>query len=246
MPGHEVTYTRLRAALRDLAGAPGASNEQSLPDVVGALLDFGSETPDNLAMAAELGVVTTGGVGLGLRRSGVRLSRLLATAVGSEVPEELAENFPEIGRAEWTFALRITQAVLEALEPSGDPARARLRAALWAIGEEPGLPRDQLRDAIATAILACHPDSPDFADAADRLGVCANQDFATRSIGLCLRDSGALLSDLFWMASESAVPDKVAVALPDLEQSEWEAAMLAVKLELIALETEAEPLGEDA
>jgi hypothetical protein len=239
------TYVRLRAVLRELAGSWGTSSEQALPDVVAALLDFGSETPDNIAMASELAVVTADGLGLGLWRCGVRLSQLLAHAVGSDVPKEFRENFPEIDKAEWTAALRITQAVLEALEPSDDPARQRLSDSLWKIGDQSEPSRDQLRDAVATEIVACHPTDPGFLDAVRRLRVCVNDDFATRSIGLCVAESGALLSDLFWLASESAMPDKVAAALPGLRQSEWEAAMLAVRLELIALETEAEALDED-
>ena len=246
MSGHEVTYARVRAVLWELASAPRSGNGQALPDVVSALLDFGSETPDNLAMATELNVATADGVGLGLRRSGVRLSRLIAAAVGSDVPEELAEEYAEIGRTEWTAALRIALAVLEALEPSDDPARQGLRTALWQIGDRPELSNDQLRDAVSASIVACHPSNPEFVEAAGRLDVRANEDFGSRSIGLCLTDSGALLSDLFWMASESPLPDTVAAEFPGLEQSEWEAAMLAVKLELIALETESEPLDQGA
>jgi hypothetical protein len=91
-----------------------------------ALLDFGSETPDNLDMAerisGERGLRLRSNdfdkrtVGLSLRGLHARLSDILWLGDGSEVPDRLASRLPALSSEDWSAALRAAKLVLLASE----------------------------------------------------------------------------------------------------------------------------------
>ena len=223
-----------RALRRVLNGAGAGLDPEG---VVRALLDFGSETPDNLDMAERINVSR----GLSLRESGVPLSELFALAVDSAVPVGLDEDFPEVGQLEWSVVLATASVVCRALEPSLESRWEILRASLWGAEEEDGEGMSSIAESIIPMIAALGEDVfPDAANAASALDVAEVDEFDNRSVGLSLRGSNARLSDILWMADGSDVPERLARRLPDLSREDWSAALRAAKLLLLASESAAE------
>ena len=86
-----------------------------------ALLEFGSETDDNQACAAEIGVSTVrdGGLrttGLTLRRKGRLVSQILNDAEGMPVPATVRRRHAGITQQEWDAVLRLATLVFISLE----------------------------------------------------------------------------------------------------------------------------------
>ncbi|MGK4580367.1 hypothetical protein [Kitasatospora sp. HPMI-4] len=113
--------TTFRAALWAIGDQPQTDPEQLAADVTMGLLAFASETPDNLAAAEQLGVSAQEDdkgwdIGLSLQQPGIRLSRLLTSAVDSTMPEELLEDLPELTQEDWHTTLTVTGLILSALE----------------------------------------------------------------------------------------------------------------------------------
>ncbi|MEU9127567.1 hypothetical protein AB0D08_05530 [Kitasatospora sp. NPDC048540] len=112
---------RFRAALSAVGDHPETPPQKLATDLTAGLLAFGSETPDNLAAAARLHVSIEQdengwNVGLCMRQSGLRLSRLLEGALGSPLPQQLLEDFPELTQEDSDTVLTVTTAILAALE----------------------------------------------------------------------------------------------------------------------------------
>lgn len=82
-----------------------------------ALLDFGSETPDNLNCAEQLELDPSRSA-LVLRKHGIPISDLLNVAEDSDVPPSVREAFPLVTQAEWDAAMRLVTLILIALEPN--------------------------------------------------------------------------------------------------------------------------------
>ncbi|MFB7667577.1 hypothetical protein ACFC1R_27190 [Kitasatospora sp. NPDC056138] len=117
---------QFRAALSAVGDRPETAREELAGNVTGGLLVFGSETPDNLAVAEQLDVsVEQDGngwnVGLCVKRSGLRLSRLLRSALGSPLPQQMLEDLPDLIQEDWDTVLTVTTAVLTALESDPVP-----------------------------------------------------------------------------------------------------------------------------
>ena len=86
-----------------------------------ALLDFGSETDDNQACAAEIGVSTVRdgdqqATGLALRRKGRLVSQILNDAEGMPVPAAVRRRHADITQREWDAVLRLATLVFISLE----------------------------------------------------------------------------------------------------------------------------------
>jgi hypothetical protein len=86
-----------------------------------ALLDFGSETDDNQACAAEIGVSTVRAgdqhiTGLALRRKGRLVSQILNDAEGIPVPATVRRRHARITQREWDAVLRLATLVFISLE----------------------------------------------------------------------------------------------------------------------------------
>src|SRR5688572_14324850 len=78
----------------------------STPALRRAYLDFGSETDDNKACAAAVGICTIRDAkrrttGLALRRRRLLLSEILNAAEGSSVPRQVRRRFDGITQREW-------------------------------------------------------------------------------------------------------------------------------------------------
>ncbi|WP_405725178.1 hypothetical protein OG607_20455 [Streptomyces sp. NBC_01537] len=238
MTGQTVTYARLRAALRAIGDQPEKAPIGLANDLVRALLDFGSETPDNLEMVQSLDVTSAGGTALCLKRPHVRLSRLIGVAVGGPIPIEAREDLPELTQAEWDAAFRICQYIFLALESGDTPAWLRLREALWAIGENPQAPLSRLTGDIANALREFGPRTPEFQQAVDQLEVSVEDGPTGQNVGLCLKKYHLRLSEVLWYADGTAIPDQVAADFPGLAEANWGAALRAGKLALTALESD--------
>lgn len=122
--------------------------------------------------------------------------------------------------------------------------RARFRAALWAIGENPETAPARLGANVRAALLAFGSKTPDNLAAAGQLDVLAEHGPTGRTVGLCLKDSQVLLSEVVWLASGCPIPEQVATGLPELVQAEWDAVLLVAKLVLVALESASPSEGD--
>ncbi|NUR03995.1 MAG: hypothetical protein HOY79_48070 [Streptomyces sp.] len=112
---------QFRAALAAIGDRPETAPEELVRNVREGLRAFGSDTPDNLAAAEQLGISVEENaegwdVGLCVRRPGLRLSRLLRSAVGSPLPQQLLEDLPDLIQEDWDTVLTVTAAILAALE----------------------------------------------------------------------------------------------------------------------------------
>ncbi|MEV6711485.1 hypothetical protein AB0M48_05495 [Lentzea sp. NPDC051208] len=96
-----------------IAIAHGKSGD---PQFKRALVEFGSETPDNLNSIEQLELDPARSA-LVLRRHGIPISDLLHAAEDSDVPPSVREAFPLVTQAEWDAAMRLVTLILIALEP---------------------------------------------------------------------------------------------------------------------------------
>lgn len=90
--------------------------------IVEALLDFGSETEDNVNCVDRIGIRKIPDyndrctVGLALKSNSVLVSDILNHAEGSSVPQEIRERFPKLKQEDWDAVLRLATLVFSALE----------------------------------------------------------------------------------------------------------------------------------
>ncbi|MEV0597623.1 hypothetical protein [Nonomuraea cavernae] len=253
---HPGPRARFRATLWAIGGYPETSPALLGANVRAALLAFGSKTPDNLAAAGQLDVSAEHGptgrtVGLCLKRSGLRLSRLLASAEHCDIPVGLLEELPDLTQVEWDATLRMAGLILLALdsEPvrqankvgAAETPHERFRAALWAIGGYPETSPALLGANVRAALLAFGSKTPDNLAAAGQLDVSAEHGPTGRTVGLCLKNYQELLSEVLWLTSGCTIPEQVATAFPGLVQAEWDTVLLVAKMVLVALESASPP-----
>jgi len=110
------TWKRLRKALWAIASGDRKGATASFRR---AFLDFGSETPDNLACAEALSIGRRGGeTGLLLRRKWLVVD-VLNHAEGSPIPKSVATRFPGITARDWAAVQRVVTMVFIALGDGG-------------------------------------------------------------------------------------------------------------------------------
>lgn len=132
-PGDRV---RFRAALWAVGDRWETAPEQLAADVIDGLLAFGTETPENLAAAAQLDVAAEeddfgrSDLGLCLKDYAVRLDHVLWLADGADIPEQVQERWPGLPQQEWDCALRVAKLVLSALGSPRSMTARRLHAPL--------------------------------------------------------------------------------------------------------------------
>ncbi len=81
-----------------------------------ALLDFASETPDNLNCAERIEVGTLGAeTGLALHGRGVLLSDIAHALENAPMPDALKGAFPDISAKDWDAFTRLTTLIYGAL-----------------------------------------------------------------------------------------------------------------------------------
>ena len=112
---------RFLAALTAVTREPGTAGPLDAT-FVRSLLDFGSETDDNVQCVERVGIrelVRPGAkrrVGLALRHADIPLADIVNAAEGSELPQSVAESFPSVTQEDWDCALRLATLILTALE----------------------------------------------------------------------------------------------------------------------------------
>src|SRR4051812_16087018 len=109
----EVTRLGLRQVLFALASSTDRTASALTAEVRRALLDFGSETDDNVDATSRVEVTR---VKVGSRRESwgirltsppVRLSDVLNAAEGGPIPQEVRLSFPTISQGAWDAILRV-------------------------------------------------------------------------------------------------------------------------------------------
>ncbi|TXC96846.1 hypothetical protein [Streptomyces sp. ISID311] len=122
----------------------------------------------------------------------------------------------------------------------------RLRDALLRVGERRHVPEADLRTAVEDALSELAEETLGERSRV-RLVTLGSEDHSWgRNLGLRLADYDVGLPDLLWKADVSELPSQVGERCPALGQDEWEAALLVCKLILMALESEPEPVLDDA
>jgi hypothetical protein len=86
-----------------------------------AILDFGSETPDNIegVTRVEVGPVQADNYvysGIKIKDKEIRLSQLMHSIESMDLPESVKADFPELTQEDWDGATRIMTLVLMSLE----------------------------------------------------------------------------------------------------------------------------------
>ena len=121
----EITKAKFRDALLSIAASAGDDESVLTVRLRRALLDFGSETDDNVNAASRIEVgpvaATTCRKGQGMRLAGtdIGLASVVNVAEGCPVPQQVREYFPEIQQAEWDAVLRVACLVLLSFEAPG-------------------------------------------------------------------------------------------------------------------------------
>lgn len=113
-----VTHEALLNALRQLANGRG-SDEHLSNNLRAALLDFGSETPDNVNCASriEVGTVETGR-GLKFKDKHLLLSEFAYQLEDAPMPDSVKRALPEVTEQDWDAFMRFTVLLYLALEPA--------------------------------------------------------------------------------------------------------------------------------
>jgi hypothetical protein len=109
------------------AGHDDVAFEAATASIRRALVAFGSETPDNLACAAQVDFGASAGRGygpertIGLRLAGanVLVSDIMHSAEGSAIPASVRSAFPELTQEAWDAVGRLVTLILLSLECAG-------------------------------------------------------------------------------------------------------------------------------
>ena len=118
----ETTKAKLRDALLAIAASAGDDESVLTVRLRRALLDFGSETDDNVDATSRIEVgpfaATASRTGRGMRLVGtdIALASVVNVAEGSPVPQQVRDYFPDIQQAEWDAVLRVACLVLLSFE----------------------------------------------------------------------------------------------------------------------------------
>ena len=118
----EITKANFRDALLSIAASAGDDESVLTVRLRRALLDFGSETDDNVDAASRIDVgpfaATTSRKRQGMRLAGthIALASVVNAAEGSPVPQQVRDYFPDIQQAEWDAVLRVACLVLLSFE----------------------------------------------------------------------------------------------------------------------------------
>jgi hypothetical protein len=120
----------LVAPWRPADGPPEARTEE----LRRRLLDFGSETEDNLACARRVAMAADTSLGAGPSRgglaatvgeTGVQIGDVLNVAEGCPIPAQVAENFPGLLQEDWDAMLRLATLLFAAAATASAPAARR-------------------------------------------------------------------------------------------------------------------------
>ncbi|AJC53664.1 hypothetical protein [Streptomyces sp. 769] len=124
--------------------------------------------------------------------------------------------------------------------------RGRLRDALLRVGEGRQVPEADLRTAVENALSELAQETLGERSRVGLVTLGSEDHSWGRNLGLRIAEYDVGLPDLLWVADESDLPPQVRESCPTLGQDEWEAALLVCKLILTALESEPEPVPDDA
>ena len=110
-----VTRTKFLQALSGIAKDRDNADDPTTK-LRRALLDFASETPDNLNCAERIEVSTLGAeTGLALHGRGVLLSDIAHALENAPMPDALKDAFPDISAKDWDAFTRLTTLIYGAL-----------------------------------------------------------------------------------------------------------------------------------
>ncbi|MDB4474608.1 DUF433 domain-containing protein [Opitutaceae bacterium] len=113
---------RLRQLLREFAEHDNPSSTSFTADFRRALLDHGSETPDNLDAIQRIDVGSLEEDrqahlrGFRIAKTGDAVTNILNHLEGASMPEEVKESFPELTQEDYDAAIRVTVLCLTAFE----------------------------------------------------------------------------------------------------------------------------------
>ena len=141
--GLEAGYQGPARALLEALVAPWPAADGSLEmrteELRRRLLDFGSETEDNLACARRVAMAadalpgtgpSRGGLAVTVGETGVQVADVLNVAEGCPLPAQVAEYFPEFSQDDWDAVLRLATLLFSAASAASatavgtGPARA--------------------------------------------------------------------------------------------------------------------------
>ena len=121
----DVPFSRERflAALNGIAGGQ-TTPEELTRQLRRALLDFGSETPDNLNCASRVEVGRVGPeTGPKITGQDALFSDISHALESAAMPAEIRKQFPEISEKDWDAFTRMTTLLYILLSPGGSPDR---------------------------------------------------------------------------------------------------------------------------
>ena len=118
-----ITHRQFLDALNEIADSQATAQEWT-SNLRRALLDFGSETPDNLNCAdrVEVGVVGLK-TGPKIRSRDVLFRELAHTLEDEPMPAALKEHFPGMSEKYWDAFTRLTTLIHLLLRPDGSQKR---------------------------------------------------------------------------------------------------------------------------
>lgn len=109
-------------SVRAAATSTDSARQEQERELRAALLEFGSDTEDNVACADSLMIarkLEPGGrsvTGLAIKGKEVLIADILNFAEGCEIPRELREQYPELAQGDWDAAMRLATLVLTAMQ----------------------------------------------------------------------------------------------------------------------------------
>ncbi|MFI5526265.1 hypothetical protein [Streptomyces platensis] len=119
-PPRSVARERFCQALAAISERPDLNQGELTVQLRAALLNFASETPDNMDAAQRIAVLHTGepqqGPRLCLSRSGLAFAKVVLIADGCPVPSCVLEEFPDLTQDEWNAVVHVTGLMLMAFE----------------------------------------------------------------------------------------------------------------------------------
>ena len=122
MTAEDSPRARFVNALLEVGNGDDRSSDELATQVRSALLEFGSQTEDNVSCAERTSVLEPTGTeavparGLAVGEQGILLADLLNFAEGCDIPEEVRDRYPDLEQDDWDAALRLTTLIVTALQ----------------------------------------------------------------------------------------------------------------------------------
>lgn len=122
MTAEDSPRARFVSTLLEIGSDDDRLSDELATQLRSTLLEFGSQTEDNVSCAERTTVLEPSGAeavparGMAVGEQRILLADLLNFAEGCDIPEEVRDRYPDLEQDDWDAALRLTTLIVTALQ----------------------------------------------------------------------------------------------------------------------------------